>query len=92
MSKLRRAAQAGTLESCDIMIMLSPASEGEGVGIVLDSPTKKQYGTRIREVIMGALAQAGVKDAKVHANDRGALDCTIAARMETVIRRAMSEA
>jgi len=91
MKVIRKSAQSGTLESCDIMIMLSPAAEGEGISVSLDSPTKKQYSARIKEVIGEALAQAGVKDAKVYANDRGALDCTIAARMETVIRRAISE-
>ena len=91
MNVIRKSAQSGTLESCDIMIMLSPASEGEGIAISLDSPTKKQYGARIREVIAETLARAEVKDATVYANDRGALDCTIAARMETAIRRAKSE-
>lgn len=83
-----KPAQAGTLESCDIMIALAPAEPGTGIDISLDSPAKKQYGRRIREVLEETLAAAGLTDVTVHANDRGALDCTIRARLEAAIARA----
>lgn len=92
MKALKKASQAGTLESCDIMILLAPVAEGEGISISLESPTKRQFGARIREIILQALKNAGISDAKVTANDRGALDCTISARMETAISRATEEA
>lgn len=88
MERLRRPAQAGTLESCDILVMVAPSAEGAGITIQLESPVKKQYGRRIREVIAECLTSAGIQDAVVNANDRGALDCTIRARMETAIVRA----
>ncbi len=92
MEQVRRSAQAGTLESCDILIMVAPSAEGAGITIQLESPVKKQYGRRISQVISECLAKAGIQDAVVTANDRGALDCTIRARMETAIVRAKSEA
>lgn len=88
MVKLTHPAQAGTIESNDIMITVSPAAAGEGIVIELTSPVVKQYGSRIRQVITETLAELGITDAKVHANDKGALDCTIKARVETAVTRA----
>jgi citrate lyase subunit gamma (acyl carrier protein) len=92
MNEIQHPAQAGTIESSDIMIQLSPAEKGSGITITLESPVKKQFGTRISSLISEALSSAGILDAKVHALDRGALDYTIQARMEAVIIRAMQSA
>lgn len=89
-AKLLRTAQAGTVESSDILIMLAPAGPGTGIQIELASPTLKQYGNQIRRVITATLELHGVTDAVVHANEKGALDCTIEARVKTAISRAMA--
>ena len=45
-----------------------------------------------REVLLEtALQEAGVSVAKVYANDKGALDCTIRARLKTALNRALEE-
>ncbi|MDU4961354.1 MAG: citrate lyase acyl carrier protein [Sporomusaceae bacterium] len=88
MGTVKQAAQAGTIESSDILIALSPAAAGSGIQIELVSPTAKQYGARMREVIAATLLAHGIKDAVVHANDKGALDYTIEARTLTAIERA----
>lgn len=87
MSEIQHPAQAGTIESSDIMIQLSPAEKGSGIAITLESPVKKQFGRHIADLITKALSNAGITDAKVHALDRGALDYTIEARTEAVILR-----
>ncbi|SFN02514.1 citrate lyase subunit gamma (acyl carrier protein) [Formivibrio citricus] len=83
-----KTAQAGTLESSDIMITLSPQEPGDGVKIDIDSNVLHQYGEAIQAVIASTLAEAGVKDVWVKAVDRGALDYTIKARLLTALDRA----
>lgn len=91
MGNLLQPGQAGTLESNDIVITVAPATAEDGIVIELTSPVIKQYGKRIREVIAEALAEAGVQQAFVQANDKGALDCTIRARVQTAVARALQE-
>ncbi len=80
-------SHAGTLESGDIMIQLSPASDGKTV-INLDSTVAFQFGDRIKEVIRETLEELGVEGVIVDATDKGALDCTIRARVATAAVRA----
>ena len=91
MSEGLRSAQAGTLESADILIMIAPAEPGAGVQIELVTPTMQQYGAMIRQTIEIVLAANGIVAARVHANDKGALDYTIEARMQTAIDRAVGK-
>lgn len=81
-------SQAGTIESNDILIILNPAEIGSGIKIDLTSPVLQKYGSQIKIVIQEVLNGQGIVDAHVSANDRGALDCTIRARMMTAIDRA----
>jgi citrate lyase subunit gamma (acyl carrier protein) len=89
MSKVRKPAQAGTVESTDILIMLAPAEPGSGIQIELISPTMQQYGEHIKALITRALVSYGIEDAVVHANEKGALDYTIEARVKTAVMRAL---
>ena len=89
MTILRKAAQAGTVESNDIMITVSPADAGDGVQIELFSPLIKQFGRQMKAVIAETIQEYGLSDILVHANDRGALDCTIRARVRTAVERAV---
>lgn len=91
MAKLLKPAQAGTVESTDIMIMLAPAQEGTGLQVELTSPTMQQYGEHIKNLIVKTVKGQEVEDAIVHANDKGALDCTIEARVKTAIKRACGQ-
>ena len=85
--KIEKVAKAGTLESNDIVIMVYP-NENDTVEIELESIVMQQFGTRIREVIQEPLKSLGVTSVKVKAQDKGALDYTIGARVETAIKRA----
>lgn len=88
MTKLLRTAQAGTVESTDILITVAPAEDGTGVRIELSTPTLAQYGEHIKSLIAKTLSSYGIEDAVVNANDKGALDYTIEARVTTVVARA----
>lgn len=87
--KIRKAANAGTLESSDIMIALEPGSGS--VEIDLQSTVDMYYHDQIMEVLTQVLQQMAVDDATVRVIDHGALDCTIRARMTTAIKRAAKE-
>ena len=88
MTTLRKAAQAGTLESSDMLVNIAPAPAGAGITVQLASPTMQQYGGHIKNVINGVLKECGVTDAVIDANDKGAVDFVIAARVKTAVLRA----
>lgn len=88
MLRLCKPAQAGTLESSDMLVAVSPAPEGAGVTVRLVSPTIRQYGEHIKSVILAVLQECGVKDAEIDANDKGAVDFVIEARVKTAVLRA----
>ena len=88
MPTLNKPAQAGTLESSDMLVAIAPAPEGAGVTIKLTSPTMQQYGEHIKGVIRAVLNDCGVQDADIDVNDKGAVDFVIAARVKTAILRA----
>ncbi|MBP5373773.1 MAG: citrate lyase acyl carrier protein [Bacteroidales bacterium] len=73
-----KEAVAGTLESGDIFVRIGP---GEGLQIDLQSSVAAQFGRQIKEVIGETLKELGISDAHVSAVDKGALDCTIRARV-----------
>ena len=91
MANLLKPAQAGTLESGDIMVTLVPTETGSGISIELESLVLLQDGAAIHRTAEDVLMAAGIADAKVRLVDRGALDCTIRARLKTAIARAGGE-
>lgn len=83
--EIQRMATAGSVESNDILIMIS---KGEGsIDIELESVVEKQFGDDIKKVIHDTLIEEGVTDAKIIAKDKGALDFTIKARVKACIKR-----
>ncbi|HCQ91425.1 MULTISPECIES: citrate lyase acyl carrier protein [unclassified Clostridium] len=85
--EIKKIAKAGTLESNDIYIMVMPNDEG-GIELDLESIVIKQFGDEIRKAILDTLNDLGVEKAIVKAQDKGALDYTIKARVETAVKRA----
>jgi len=80
-------AMAGTLESGDILVQISP-SDVPGLEIELDSTVAFQFGNQIKKVITETLEGLDISQARVKATDKGALDCTIRARVTTAVVRA----
>ncbi|SDY61958.1 citrate lyase subunit gamma (acyl carrier protein) [Proteiniborus ethanoligenes] len=85
---IKTPAKAGTMESSDIYIMVQPNDEG-GIIIDLESIVMKQFGKQIEEVILNTLDKLNINNIHLVAKDRGALDYTIRARVETAIKRAI---
>ena len=85
--EITRPAVAGTLESSDCQVMIE---EGDGkVDFSLESSVINQYGNQIRKVALETLNNLGVNNAKVTMIDKGALDCTIKARIEAAVYRSV---
>ena len=78
-------AMAGTLESGDILIQVEP---GKGLQVDLQSSVSAQFGRQIKAVITDTLKGLGVENASIKATDKGALDCTIRARVTAAVVRA----
>lgn len=78
---------AGTMESNDIMITVEPTAEG-GVQVELTSSVYQQFGKQIIAVIRETAAGYGVENALITAVDKGALDCTVRARVAAALTRA----
>ena len=55
------------------------------------TPQFAERDRQIRQVIREALEQLGVENAEVTAVDKGALDCTIRARVETAVYRSLED-
>ena len=78
-------AMAGTLESGDILIQVEP---GKGLQVDLQSSVSALFGRQIKAVITDTLKGLGVENASIKATDKGALDCTIRARVTAAVVRA----
>ena len=85
--KLITTGNAGTMESNDIMITVEPSDAG-GVQVELTSSVYQQFGKQIIAVIRETAADYGVENALITAVDKGALDCTIRARVAAACQRA----
>ncbi len=90
MNVIKRAI-AGTMESSDIQVTIEPAKGSGQIDITLKSSVEKQFGRQIRAVITETLNNLGVTEGKVIAIDKGALDCTIKARVKAAAYRAAEE-
>ena len=83
--KIVKNAVAGTLESSDVYVELRTADK---IQIELESVVAAQFADAIMQTTRQMLDKFGVTAAHVVLKDRGALDCTIRARLETALRRA----
>lgn len=82
--EILKSAVAGTLESSDCIVTVEP---GEGITLDLSSSVMNQYGRQIKATVLEALERLDVKDACVTVVDKGALDCTLKARVECAVYR-----
>ena len=84
---ITRTAIAGTLESNDIMISVSRSQQEGKNTIAVESIVMRQFGPAIIAVIEECLEQFPFGPVHIDAKDRGALECTIKARMEAALLR-----
>ena len=78
---------AGTLESNDILITVSRSPEKGKNVITAESIVMRQFGAAIIAVIEESLKQFNMDSVHIDAKDKGALECTIKARMEAALLR-----
>jgi citrate lyase subunit beta / citryl-CoA lyase len=83
---MAEAGQKGTSVRSDCWIELTPG--GSGLRIDVKSKVNAMYGESINAQLRGSLESLGIRDAAVRIEDAGALPLTIAARLETAVRRA----
>ncbi len=81
---IEKAAVAGTLESSDVQVTVQP---GSALEIAIESTVLNQYGRQIRATVKETLDRLEVKGGKITIVDKGALDCTLKARVECAIFR-----
>ncbi|MCG3217868.1 MAG: citrate lyase acyl carrier protein [Candidatus Heimdallarchaeota archaeon] len=84
-----QTVKAGTLESGDILITISP-HDSELI-IELETPVESLYGEKIKQEILDFLSSLEITKGVIKAIDKGALEYTVLARMETAINRACLE-
>lgn len=82
--KIIQKAKAGSLESCDCLVVVSP---GEQLGIRIDSTVGKRFGSHIHNLVSETLQELRVDSGIFSITDRGALDFCIKARLITAVRR-----
>lgn len=81
---IEKSAMAGTLESSDAQVTVEP---GDGLTISISSSVLNQYGRQIQATVLETLERLDVKDGRVTVVDKGALDCTLKARVECAVFR-----
>jgi len=87
--EIKKPAVAGTLESSDCLVSVEP---GEGsVDFTLESVVQHQFGNQIKKVTLETLDRLGVNDVKIKIVDKGALDCTLKARIEGAVYRSIDQ-
>lgn len=82
---VKKPAIAGTLESSDVQITVEPGMGS--VELSIESSVIHQFGKQIKATVLETLNRLEVTDAKVTVVDKGALDCTLKARVECAVFR-----
>lgn len=83
--KIVKAAMAGTLESSDLVVKVSPYEDG--LDITINSEVYMQFGEQITAVVKETLSIFNITQGQIIVEDKGALDCVIRARMQVAILR-----
>lgn len=87
---IQQSAIAGTLESSDVQITVEPNSEE--LIIHIESTVKNQYGRQIKKTVQRTIEKLNITKGEIHILDKGALDCTLKARLECAIFRSCGKA
>lgn len=87
--EIKKPAVAGTMESSDCQVTIEPGSNG--IEFELNSVVAHQFGRQIRQLTFETLERLGVENARIAIVDKGALDCTIKARIEGAVFRSVEQ-
>lgn len=86
--KITHDAVAGTLESGDVLVRVSPDVT---LSVSVSTSVEVQYGDVVRKVVNATLAEFGLDGGSVIVEDKGALDCTLRARVQAAVARGTDE-
>ena len=67
------------------MVTVEPGTDG--IELDISSSVMNQYGRQIRATVLETLERLGVSEGRVTVVDKGALDCTLKARVECAVFR-----
>ena len=87
--EILKPAMAGTLESSDAQVTVEPGTDG--IQLTLSGSVMNQYGRQIKATVLETLERLGVDNAQVTVVDKGALDCTLKARVECAVFRSCGQ-
>ena len=87
--EILKPAMAGTLESSDAQVTVQPGTDG--IQLTLSSSVMNQYCRQIKATVLETLERLGVENAQVTVVDKGALDCTLKARVECAVFRSCGQ-
>ena len=87
--RIVRNATAGTLESSDAMVFVSPGERG--IQVDLESSVYSRFGKHMEDLIRHTAEEMGAENIQIRVRDYGALDCTLRARVKTALKGASEE-
>ena len=86
--EIKKAAIAGTMESSDCQVSVEPGTGN--IELILESTVINQYGNQIKKVVLETLKRLNIDNVKIIVVDKGALDCTLKARVEGAVFRSLN--
>jgi citrate lyase subunit gamma (acyl carrier protein) len=89
--KPKIAAQSGTFESSDVIFLIEPLPDNSGRKLEITSTVMQQFGASFNRIVEDILNQYDMTDIHLIAKDKGALEPTIKARLETAINRSLDQ-
>ena len=87
--EILKPAIAGTLESSDAQVTVEPGRDG--IELSLTSSVMNQYGRQIKATVLETLERLDVQHVRITVVDKGALDCTLKARVECAVFRSCGQ-
>ena len=89
--KPKIAAQSGTFESSDVIFLIEPLPDNSGRKLEISSTVMQQFGESFHQIVVDMLDHYNLTDIHLIAKDKGALEPTIKARLETAIKRSLDQ-
>lgn len=87
--EILKPAIAGTLESSDAQVTVEPGQDG--IELSLTSSVMNQYGRQIKATVLETLERLDVQHVRITVVDKGALDCTLKARVQCAVFRSCGQ-
>lgn len=84
--KIGLKAMAGTLESNDVLVRVTP--QPGGIEVRVESIVLRQFGAALEQAARQTAQALGAQGVLIELDDKGAVDWTVRARVETALKRA----